>query len=420
MKKLIYILIASLLGTGLVAQNKFQRKSRFGFEINRKPAIYYNYFVSNFEQPGEFHFMIYIQYDILQFINTQSVYTAEFEISIALKEKENSVFSENWKEKIEVGDFEITNSREKYFKSYRNFKLTYPKDKLNLFVEVRDPKSNNIYFNKQEIKIYQVQPDSLNVSDIVLLDRRFGNADSLNLTGLTSQIEFDKTSYTFFEIFTPQEDSLYIKSKTINLKTKDVLWDLTYDFLPKTKVFRFTESFDKRKLYEGNLKTIYTINYGNKQNIVEKEFEIIWFDKPIYLYKPDLALRPMRYILAKSEFETTEDLDKTELKKWFDNYWKQRDPTPETPYNEVQLEFFRRVEIANKKYNSRFREGWETALGKYYILYGEPDRVESRLFITEGKPYIVWYYDKLNQKIMFLRSAGSEEFEKVVIEKIKE
>ena len=44
----------------------------------------------------------------------------------------------------------------------------------------------------------------------------------------------------------------------------------------------------------------------------------------------------------------------------WEELWRRRDPTPDTPRNEVQLEFFRRVRYAERHFQG-FGPGWRTA-----------------------------------------------------------
>jgi GWxTD domain-containing protein len=152
---------------------------------------------------------------------------------------------------------------------------------------------------------------------------------------------------------------------------------------------------------------------------LRREFFIIWFEKPVYLYKHDLALRPLQYILSKDEWKNVHSLSKQNQDKWFNEYWKKQDPTPETPFNELQYEFYKRIDQANIMFLLRFKEGWETDRGKSFILYGEPDNRKIYKYISDSLPYEIWVYDSLKQKLTFIDYYKNNDYKLVKIEEIE-
>ena len=58
-------------------------------------------------------------------------------------------------------------------------------------------------------------------------------------------------------------------------------------------------------------------------------------------------------------------------------FWEHCDPTPDTYENEYKEEHYRRVDFANEQFGS-FLPGWKTDRGRIYIIYGPPDKIESR------------------------------------------
>ncbi len=84
------------------------------------------------------------------------------------------------------------------------------------------------------------------------------------------------------------------------------------------------------------------------------------------------------YLVSEEEkgvFEklTTED----EKLAFIEQFWRSRDPNPETANNEFRDEHFRRVAYANEKFGQA-GPGWKSDRGMVYIKFGPPDRKESR------------------------------------------
>ena len=65
-------------------------------------------------------------------------------------------------------------------------------------------------------------------------------------------------------------------------------------------------------------------------------------------------------------------------------FWQIQDPNPSTDENEFQQEIITRIKYANKHY-SHFKDGWETDMGKIYIIHGEPFEV---LELSNTGPYV--------------------------------
>ena len=83
------------------------------------------------------------------------------------------------------------------------------------------------------------------------------------------------------------------------------------------------------------------------------------------------------YIIMPHERDAWERLGTSEERvRFIDAFWKRRDPTPETPENEYQLEHYRRLAYTNKFFGAG-RPGWKTDRGQFYIILGPPDEIDS-------------------------------------------
>ena len=77
---------------------------------------------------------------------------------------------------------------------------------------------------------------------------------------------------------------------------------------------------------------------------------------------------------------------------FIDTFWKQRDPTPGTPENEYKDEIIKRFAHVNKFYGrATTREGWQTDLGRFYMILGEPSSIE-RFDMSWTVPAQAWSY----------------------------
>jgi len=89
----------------------------------------------------------------------------------------------------------------------------------------------------------------------------------------------------------------------------------------------------------------------------------------------------------------------------WDTFWKRRDPTPDTPRNEFQIEFFRRMRYAEQHFLG-FGPGWRSDMGRTYIRFGPADQIEQRQ-ATSGQPGLeIWYYNQPYRRLVFADREG--------------
>ncbi len=124
----------------------------------------------------------------------------------------------------------------------------------------------------------------------------------------------------------------------------------------------------------------------------------------------------VRYIITNEEKQAYLILTTSEEKEEFiREFWKKRDPTPETPRNEFREVYFQRIQQANRLFRSS-RPGWLTDRGMIYILLGPPDDRESYPMgvTSEDKAIDIWIYNSLPQKaelrLEFVDYTGSNDY----------
>jgi GWxTD domain-containing protein len=109
---------------------------------------------------------------------------------------------------------------------------------------------------------------------------------------------------------------------------------------------------------------------------------------------PEWREGPIRYIITKSEDKEYRQLEtEEERRRAVEAFWLRRDPTPDTPGNELRAQFWRRVREATRQYGKdTTRPGWLTDMGKIYVLFGPPDEISSDVMAEGRRDIIVWIY----------------------------
>lgn len=128
----------------------------------------------------------------------------------------------------------------------------------------------------------------------------------------------------------------------------------------------------------------------------------------------------IRLLMTSSEIEIYKHLPDKESKELFlKDFWKKRDPTPETEENEFKIEIERRIEYASRWFKdaSGMGEGWNSDRGKVYLLLGEPDdrsmsrkEIVDRFGIWKTVDVDVWVYDYYRLTLVFMHEDGMGKF----------
>lgn len=134
------------------------------------------------------------------------------------------------------------------------------------------------------------------------------------------------------------------------------------------------------------------------------------------------------YIITKEERRAFMALQTDdERENFIENFWRRRDPNPDTEENEFREEYYERIAYANERFSSGI-PGWRTDRGRIYIAWGKPDSVEARPAggsydrpsyegggSTSTYPFEIWFYRHLDGvgdgiEIEFVDPTGSGEY----------
>lgn len=145
------------------------------------------------------------------------------------------------------------------------------------------------------------------------------------------------------------------------------------------------------------------------------------------IYKNWLS-KDVEYIITSDEKRAYKALKTDEERENFiENFWRRRDPDPDTEENEYREEYYERIAYANEHYASGI-PGWKTDRGRIYITFGKPDSVESHPSggsydrasyegggSTTTYPFETWFYRHLDNvgegvEIEFVDPTGTGEY----------
>ena len=87
--------------------------------------------------------------------------------------------------------------------------------------------------------------------------------------------------------------------------------------------------------------------------------------------------KDVAYIITDEERRAFKKLETDDEREHFiEEFWRRRDPDPDTAENEYREEYYERIAYANEHFASGI-PGWKTDRGRIYIMYGKPDEKET-------------------------------------------
>jgi GWxTD domain-containing protein len=127
-------------------------------------------------------------------------------------------------------------------------------------------------------------------------------------------------------------------------------------------------------------------------------------------------LSKVRYIITREERKTFLDVPDSGKPQFIEEFWKRRDPDPDTEENEFKIEYFNRIERATQLFMGEGMPGWLTDRGRIYVLFGPPmDRITQPM---SGDAYSrcqeVWYYG--NFPVVFIDQTCTGTYKLVTYE----
>ena len=138
--------------------------------------------------------------------------------------------------------------------------------------------------------------------------------------------------------------------------------------------------------------------------------------------------KDVTYIITDEERKAFKKLaTDDERERFIEEFWRRRDPDPDTDENEFKEEYYERIAYANEHFSSGI-PGWKTDRGRIWIMYGKPDERETHPMggpyqrphyegggSTSTYPFEIWFYRYLagvgsGVEIEFVDPTGSGEY----------
>ena len=150
-----------------------------------------------------------------------------------------------------------------------------------------------------------------------------------------------------------------------------------------------------------------TIRQGQRVRHISRPVRMLWPDMPRSLRDVEYAIDALRYIASEGKRDSLKQGDFEERRDNLEAFWKSRDPNPETAFNKVMTQYYRRVDYASRHFGTMHDpDGSRTDRGRIYILLGPPASTERTLDPAAGFKE-VWVYEHPQRSFTFLDSSKS-------------
>ncbi|PAU95535.1 hypothetical protein CK503_00270 [Aliifodinibius salipaludis] len=161
--------------------------------------------------------------------------------------------------------------------------------------------------------------------------------------------------------------------------------------------------------FENSLYQI-TVKNSSGDIVARDNFRSKWKDMPTSLLNLDTAIEMLRFIVDKETIKRINRGTTAEREEKFRSFWKERDPTPDTQFNELMAEYYQRIDYTYENYSTENTIGYNSDRGEVYIKYGKPKDI-NRKFPKEGATTEIWTYP--DRRFIFKATTGFGDFKLV-------
>lgn len=378
-----------------------------------------------------------IPYAQLRFINDADGFSARFEVTLDVYEADERgrarSLAENhiWTERVLVQSFGETQTDRLHARTLQSIEL--PPGHYLLRAQVEDMATRQSYERELAVEVRDLSR-TIALSDLVLIDGYDRQSNSI-APAVSNRIGTDAPGFKiFYEVYADRPRTVRVTSEVIRAQKSggaaavkalfglgdDDRAEVSYQHEEPEQLKKGRNQFvvdvplDTKRAGEYVVRVRVENESGRVLDAASRAIVAEWTGLADHVRDLDEAILQLSYIAKKKDIDHIRDgrtLD--ERRRRFLDFWKRRDPTPDTDRNERMEEYYYRVAFANRQYGSGIA-GWRTDRGQVMVLFGEPDYVERHTDGGSAKPYEVWYYYGIARRFIFVDRNGGGDYRLLV------
>ncbi len=348
--------------------------------------------------------------DELQFIKfKKKSFRADFEARVVfLDTTGNEVDRAKWSGHVDADNFDETNSTIK--RNTTSAVLDLPPGFYRFKVELTDKETRRTGKREGTVTVRDFSSDKLLLSDIVFVDSLSAErvADATRPAGSGAAADL----YAYFEVYNvPESDTIDVSYQVVGPQDT-VVQQGRMRFPSKGRVTGQWLKLDQHNIADGKHRFSLFAKALDQTLHAEQTIQCNCPDSQPLFEDLDQAIEVLVYIAKKDEFKKLKAATGEERIRLFNEFWKKRDPTPKTRYNEYMEEYYKRVRFVNEKFRGG-KTGWRTDMGMVFIKLGPPDYVDKPFNYNNylnrsfnNRPLIVWNYLDYHRRVIFRYDIG--------------
>ncbi len=366
---------------------------------------------------------IVLPYDKLNFLFNDEFYSAGYDAEILVYDSTgNKVYEEKYERAIRENDYFVTKGGTGKF-DYSQKIIYLPNGKYRIKAVISDKFNKQLYEKSRSLTAIPFSKFDIALSGILLVSSIEEVNGRFKITPHISDNigNLNDNYFTFLEIY----------SNSTKLDSIDLVWEILdskEEVIAQGVRKRFSTSLKKKQAFlqippieemtSGSyivkviaLKpdTTYDYKIDDYLAVAQRTIKCLRTFSGTILSDINIAVKQLRYIAYQQEIEYIEDgktLQEKQLR--FEQFWKKKDPSPNTDRNEMFDDYYQRIDYANKNFRS-YTEGWLTDKGMVYIVFGPPVSVERQQGYGDGKVFERWIY-RNNREFIFADNSGFGDF----------
>lgn len=411
----------------------------------KDPAqLYFEYYILPGGEMDTLLVPFRIENDFLTFRETTKNNNPQYNASITLfldllqhpkekiKNQDRLIATTSWNgSKVEY-DYENTQSRKFSLQGY--MKLPISNEEYDLVLRIKDDLVD------RELSSRRISIDNRDKNQIFgyIIEEITSTKGTLPLLNMGEYALYGENfNYTFLIPITINTDKLNIEVTEVTVTKKDTLdkklmferafqddeiqthrrLSIDYSFqdpvlttIPDSSYTLITSLIPNRN-FPNSYYRIALINTADSTRIYDNVVRSYWRDIPTSLLSLNVSVEFLSMLDGDETVKNIKSMSSTSNKiNAFQSFWKKRDPSPDTDFNELMAEYYSRIDEAFAKFSDPREFGITSDRGKIYILFGPPDNV-MRSFPKKNSVIEVWEYP--NRSFKFMSNAGFNTFKLV-------
>jgi GWxTD domain-containing protein len=340
----------------------------------------------------------------LQWLRTKAGYASGAELTVVFDpQSAGRDYGDVWERRVVVGSFEITTSPVAAFVERKVFGV--PPGRYELRITVRDVNSEVASSVRERVDV----PDYSRV-DVGFADLELGRSDSTGRFTVVATRRFgmDVDRLAARVVLFDRRNGPWPRAYPFRYRVLDETGTLLLSGVRELTLAQSADPVvirpDSIELFLGTYTLEVELVQGHSKWRVERTFEVEESGPPRGR-EFERILEPLALIAEPDEIEYLRSLAPEQQQGGWEDFWKRRDPSPDSPRNEALLEFFRRLRYVEQRFRN-FGPGWRADMGRVYIKYGPPDQIESRPATSQSPQLEVWYYNRPARRFVFADRDG--------------